>query len=412
MPPKNLEATMARRKPIDPSILEAAKNFDAKKFTESIKAEFADFPDPRLNEKRVLYPVWYLCLITLCGFFCGCNTIEEIAEYVLLQRDWFNSLLGGSYQAPCYGTLWWFLTRTEPEALKKYLHKWFIKMPGDLKDQLLALDGKRLRGANFLGKITHVVELFATEDRFVLAMEKVPDKTVEKTTLPDILKQVDVTGAIISGDAHFTVPESAKQIIEAGADYLLAVKDNQPILHAEMQNYFEQAESIKWEGVEHSFHETIEKEHGRIEQREVKVVEDLDWLRQREDWKNLTTLIQVKSTREWAGQDRLEAAVRYYISSRSAKALDFYKWVRRHWSIENSCHWIADVIFREDMAQADRGNSAENLGIFRRLAMNIASIVDPKRGLASVRTTAAFGTDYLKGILSKIFLRKMVSNFN
>jgi hypothetical protein len=84
----------------DPSILEAAKQFDSKQFAETIKAEFADFPDPRINQNRVLYPIWYLCLVTLCGFFCGCNTIDEIAEYVLLQQTWFNSLLGNSYKTP------------------------------------------------------------------------------------------------------------------------------------------------------------------------------------------------------------------------------------------------------------------------------------------------------------------------
>jgi predicted transposase YbfD/YdcC len=403
---------MARRKPIDPSILEAAKLFDAKQFAETIKAEFIDFPDPRLNQKRIVYPVWYLCLIILCGFFCGCNTIDEIAEYIILQQSWFNALLGNSYKTPCYGTLWWFLVKTQPQALTEYLRKWFIKMPGSLKDQLLALDGKRLRSANFLGNITHIVELLATEDRLVLAIEKVPNKTVEKTTLTGILNQVDVAGAIISGDAHFTVQESAKQIVDAGADYLLAVKDNQPTLHAEMQNYFEQANAINWEEVEHSFHTTVEKEHGRIEMREVRVVEDLEWLCLKEKWEKLTSLIEVKSSREWVGQEKKETATRYYISSRHAKAAHFCKWVRGHWQIENNCHWVADVIFQEDMALANRGHSAENLGIFRRLAMNMASVADPKRGLASVRTTAAFGADYLKGILSKIFLPKMVNNFS
>ena len=107
-----------------------------------------------------------------------------------------------------------------------------------MKNQLLAIDGKRLRGANFLDHITHVVELFAAEDRLCLAVEKVPDKTVEKSTLPVILEQVDVEGAIISGDAHFTVPESAERIIDAKADYLLAVKGNQPYSRSSSRGRF------------------------------------------------------------------------------------------------------------------------------------------------------------------------------
>ena len=110
-----------------------------------------------------------------------------------------------------------------------------------------------------MGAITHVVELFAADDRLCLAVEKVPNKTVEKSTLPIILKQVDVEGAIISGDAHFTVTTAAEQIIDAKADYLLAVKGNQPTLHAEMENFFDQAHAVEWDEVPHLFHETIAK---------------------------------------------------------------------------------------------------------------------------------------------------------
>src|SRR3984885_13300129 len=140
--------------------------------------------------------------------------------------------------------------RIDPKILaaskeKIYFQRWFNKIPGSLRDQLLVIDGKRMKGANFLGHITLVVELFAADDRLCLAVEKVPDKTVEKSTLPIILEQVDVEGAIISGDAHFTVAESAVQIVDAKADYLLAVKDNQPTLCAEMENFFDQAHEVE-----------------------------------------------------------------------------------------------------------------------------------------------------------------------
>ena len=262
---------MSRRKPIDAKILEASKEFDAHIFAETIKGTFSDFPDYRRNQKRVLYPVWYLSLVILCGFFSGCNTVEEIAEYVYLQEEWFSSLLGEPVSAPSHGSLWWFLVKTSPDALKVYFQRWFSKTPGSLRDQLLAIDGKRLRGANFLDQVTHVVELFAAEDRLCLATEKVPDKTVEKSTLPIILQQVDVEGAIISGDAHFTVPQSVEQIIDAKADYLLAVKENQPKLYDEMENFFDQAHGVEWEAVPHSFYQEVDKGHGRIDMREVRV---------------------------------------------------------------------------------------------------------------------------------------------
>lgn len=403
---------MSRRKPIDAKILEASKQFDAQLFVETVKGEFSDFPDYRRNQKRILYPIWYLALITLCGFFCGCNTIEEIAEYALLQEGWFSSLLGESVSAPSYGAIWWFLVKTPPAALKSYLQKWFSKIPSSLRDQLLAIDGKRMKGANFLDHITHVVELFATDDRLCLTMEKVPDKTVEKSTLPSILKQVDVEGAIISGDAHFTTPDSARQIVAAKADYLLAVKENQPTLYAEMENFFDQAHAVAWDGVVHSFHQEVNKDHGRIETREIRVVEDLEWLPNADKWANLARLIEVRSTRQKAGSAASEASRRLYISSRQAPAQNFAHWVRQHWGIENRCHWVTDVIFEEDDALTDIGHSAENMGLFRRLAMNMAAIVDPERGLASVRRAAAFGAGYLQGILAMFFCSKVSKDFS
>jgi hypothetical protein len=175
---------MSRRKPIDAKILKASRKFDARLFAETINGKFSDFPDYRRNQKRILYPTWYLSLVILCGFFCGCNTIEGIADYAGLQEDWFSSLLGETVSAPSHGVLWWFLVKTPPAALKSYFHKWFSRIPTSLHDQLLAIDGKRLKGANFLGHMTHVVELFAAADRLCLAAEKVPDKTVGKSVLP------------------------------------------------------------------------------------------------------------------------------------------------------------------------------------------------------------------------------------
>lgn len=397
---------MKKPKTIDISILEAAKSFDANLFYQTIRSEFSDFPDSRLNRTRVIYPAWQLILIALCGFFCGCNTISEIHEYAELQNQLFEELLGRECTTPSYNTFWWFFARTSPAAISEYLQKWFIKLPGQLKGQLLALDGKRLRSASFLGNAVHVVELFAADDRVCLAMEAVEHKKVEKSVLPFLLKQVDVSGAIISGDAHFTVEEVAQQIIQAGADYILAVKENQPTLLGELLNFFDQAHRAHWQHVEHSSHSTIEKEHGRLETRDVWVSKDCDWLPKRLKWIGLKSMIEVRTTREEMSTGKKETSRRLYISSSEAGAERFSDWIRSHWRIENNCHWVADVIFREDSVLSKAGYSAMNLGLIRRLVMNIAVITDPKRGLASSRRCAAFGNGYLKGVLGKLFCHK------
>ena len=169
---------------------------------------------------------------------------------------------------------------------------------------------------------------------------------------------------------------------------------------------------LKFEEVPHSFHQELEKGHGRIDIREVRVVEDLDWLPNADKWKNLSCLIEVRSTRQKTGSATSETLRRLYISSRRASAKEFAKWTREHWHIENRCHWVADVIFEEDDILMDRGNSAENLGLFRRLAMNMAAVVDPERGLASVRRAATFGTGYLKGMLASFFCLNVSKNFS
>lgn len=120
----------------------------------------------------------------------------------------------------------------------------------------------------------------------------------------------------------------------------------------------------------------------------------------------------MRSTRQKTGSIATEVFRRLYISSRRASAKDFAKWIRQHWSIENQCHWVADIIFEEDENVTDRGNSAENMGLFRRLAMNIAAVADPQRGLAAVRRAATFGTGYLKGILAIIFCTAESKNFS
>ncbi len=178
-------------------------------------------------------------------------------------------------------------------------------------------------------------------------MEKVPDKTVEKSTVPIILEQVNVKGAIISADAHFTVKESAIQITDAGADYLLALKENQSTLHAKRENFFDQAHEAEWDGVQHSFHKTVDKDHGRVEIREVRVVEDIDWLPDACRWKKLVCLIEVRTTRQRIGSAPSEVLRRLYISSRRATAREFLYWTRQHWRVENQCHWVADVIFEK-----------------------------------------------------------------
>ena len=211
-------------------------------------------------------------LIVLSGVLAGCNTISEIALFAEMREEWFAKMSEGPAQSPSYDTIWWFLVRVQPEAFKRLIVRWLKTLPQDLKDKLLAIDGKRLRGVSDNEHISHIVELFATESRLVIAQEKVPEKSSEKSALPKLLDVVDVTGAIVSMDALFAHRDDLNEVLSRGADYIVGLKGNQANLEAEVINFFDQAREAQYEGVVVSQTVTTEKGHGRKEGRTAKPV--------------------------------------------------------------------------------------------------------------------------------------------
>lgn len=389
---------MPKRKTADAKFEELTQHLDIERLRKSIRDGFSDFPDPR-RTKSIDYPAWYLILVILCGYLAGGNTISDIAHFAELKKHWLDELTGIS-RVPSYDTIWWFLVRTDPNAFKTLIIKWLKSIPHELQDQLLVIDGKRLRGISTSEHITHLVELFASESRLTLAQEKVPNKAGERIALPALLDTVDVQGAIVSMDALYAHVTDIQEVLQRGADYIVGIKGNQGHLEAEVENFFRQANDVNFEGIKMTQEQSQDKGHGRKEQRRVTVIHDLDWLPQKDKWK-LQSLIEVRSERLLKGVK--EQSVRYYGSSRKTSANNFSKWIREHWSIENSLHYVLDVIFDEDASKSDIGNSAENISLIRRFAMNIVRSIDPDRGMANARRCAAYEPRYLSGLLGKVF---------
>ncbi len=391
---------MPKRKTSDKQFIELEKEINLEKFASSVKSSFSDFPDPRI-ETRCIYPIWYLFLIVLSGYLAGCNTIADIAHFAELRASWFADLTGKKVAPPSYDTFWWFFVRVNPKVFKELIGRWLEKLPSDMKDQLLMIDGKRLRGISDKEHINHIVELFAAESRLVIAQEKVSVKADERQALPALLDAVDVRGAIISVDALYAHVSDLNEIIKRGADYIVGLKGNQKNLESEVHNFFDQSTNYdSCEGITRI--EIHEKGHGRIESRYVCVANDLDWLPQREDWQ-LQSLIEVRSERTIG--EKTEKAIRYYGSSRKADAKNFSNWIRGHWGIENILHHVMDVVFEEDAALSDIGHSAENMSLIRRLAANIIRVYDPERGIADARRNATYSSAYLRGLLGKVFIK-------
>jgi predicted transposase YbfD/YdcC len=262
----------------------------------------------------------------------------------------------------------------------------------------VSIDGKAQRGTAKKGEphsFVHIVSAWATTHNLTLGQLKVDGKSNEITAIPQLLDMIDVEGATITIDAMGCQTAIAEKIVDKGGDYVLALKGNQGHLSDEVENYFSQAEKIDFEGVECDAVGSKNCAHGRIEQREIYTTEDIDWLQKKEDWKNLKSLIMVKSERVMPGQSP-SIERRYYISSLSADASRVADTIRGHWGIENKVHWILDVAFREDDQNANVGNIAENMSMIRRLSLNLLKQEKTaKCGIQIKRQMAGWDNDYL-----------------
>jgi len=388
---------MPRRKELNPAIMKASEELDIELFRESIKGAFVDVADPR-DPDLTVYPLWYLLLIVLTGYMSGCNTIADLEAFGRLRHSWLVGVTGAATEAPSYDTIWMLLVRIKPDGLKSLIRKWFERLTTDLRDQVLALDGKRARGATYLDNVVHLVELVITETGFIITQERVPSKAGEGAALLPILDAVNVEGAILSMDALYTTKKIANLIISKRADYILALKMNQERLYDEAENFFDQAYLVKPSEAGVEVYTETRSGHGRNETVVVTVCFDLDWLPQKEEWPSLKRLVEVVNIDEAGNRTR-----RLYLSSREGTAEEFAKWIRSHWAIENDVHWVADVVFREDASKASVGHCQENMALFRRLVMNIIRIIDPGVGLADARRACDHSDQYRLGLLVALF---------
>lgn len=275
-------------------------------------------------------------------------------------------------------------------------------MPDEDKEKLIAIDGKHLRGAATCGKQVHLVSAWDSNRSLLLGQIKAQEKSNEITAIPELLDNLDLTNATVTIDAAGCQRDITDKIRDAGGNYMIALKGNQGTLHAEAVNFFTQAREVRYEDADCKASSSCEKGHGRIEEREVVVTSQLDWLDCRVNWKDLKSLIQITSRRTVKGKTTEEK--RYYISSLELSPKRAGEIVRSHWSIENRLHWNMDVNFCEDAMLATAGNAAENLAGLKRLISTMIRIdLGGIRGTAQRRRQAAWDDSWTLKLLSRIF---------
>jgi predicted transposase YbfD/YdcC len=376
---------------------------DSQNFMESVREGFKEVEDPREDDNQI-YPLVSLLVMIICAILAGANTISDIYAYARIKIEMFKRLLGLE-RAPSYGIFWWLLTRLNPKNIENCFVRWIQALPEEEKEKLIAIDGKHLNGVARNQKI-HLVSAWDSNRSLLLGQVKAKEKSNEITAIPDLLDSLDLEDATVTIDAAGCQKNIVEKIREGGGNYFIALKGNQEVLRSEAENFFTQARAVGYDGADCKGISNCEKGHGRIEEREVVVTSELDWLECKKEWKDLTSLVEVTSRRTIKGETT--EARRFYISNQVLTPEVAGKNARSHWSVENHLHWNMDVNFAEDASLAGIGHAPENLAILKRLASTLIRIdLGGIRGTAERRRQAAWDDSWTIRLLSRIFTIEM-----
>lgn len=368
--------------------------------TPLLPASFAQLVDPRRPGRTLAFALEEIITIALCAAIGGANDWVAVETFGNAKLAWLQRFLNLEQGVPSHDTFGRVFARLDPAAFQNCFRDWIAGVCQRLGIAHVAIDGKHLAGSQDAGlgiNALHVVSAWATDMRLTLGQVAVDEKSNEITAIPKLLEMLEIAGALVTIDAMGCQKEIAAIVRVQQADYVLAVKENQPHLYEDVERLF--AEALEEETLEATWdcHASHEKNHGRDEMRLCWVVQDLEGIRDRHLWKDLQSVIVVVTERRVG--DKSGNELRYYISSRKASAATFAQAIRRHWSIENECHWVLDVVFKEDGSRIRKDWEAENVGWLRRMVLSMLKQVKGKRSLTATRLTAGWNEEFLERIL-------------
>ena len=366
---------------------------------------FAKLNDPR-DDRAKRHNLMDVVVIAICAVLCGADSWVDVELFGKSKKDWLRRFLELPNGIPSHDTFGRVFARLDATQFQECFMDWVSAVSEVTRGQVVAIDGKTLRRSHnrFIGKSAiHMVSAWASSNHLVLGQTKVDERSNEITAIPQLLSVLDVSGCIVTIDAMGCQKEIAATIIDQGADYVLALKENQPQLHRDVKEAFADALRTGFADLDHDFCETVNKGHGRIEMRRCWSVSDpdhIDYLNDRQEWTELTSVAMVESER-CGGDGRTSTEVRYYLSNLPNRADRILSAVRGHWGIENAVHWVLDIAFREDDCRVRTGNAAENFSTLRRMALNMLKRESmSKGGIAAKRKRAGWDEDYLLTVLN------------
>lgn len=364
-----------------------------------IQDHFAELTDPRRRE--VVHPLINVVVIAVCAVICGADDFVAIAKFGKTKREWLARFLNLENGIPSHDRFNAIFAAIKPGEFEKCLLSWITALHEISDGQVIAIDGKTLRRSfdSASGKAAiHMVSAWATMNHISLGQVVVDAKSNEITAIPKLLEMLEISGSIVTIDAMGCQTEIARKIIDAGADYCLAVKGNQPTLHQGIIDFFNAHIEDDFIRTTVRHHETDEKGHGREEFRYYSICPVPRDLPDRCRWANLKAIGMAIGDTQREGKNSCE--IRYYILSKSISGGRFAEAVRGHWSIENQLHWQLDVTFQEDQCRIRQGHADANFSIVRRAALSLLkNETTAKVGIKNKRLSAGWDESYLEKVL-------------
>jgi predicted transposase YbfD/YdcC len=361
-------------------------------------AEVEDFRVERTKR----YPLAEILAIAICAVLGGAESWVQVQLFGLAKLAWLRRFLPLEHGIPSHDTFARVFALLDPQQIQACFRAWVADLCDGVTLRHIGIDGKSVRGSGKgkggARKALHLVHAWAQEQHLLLAAVATEAKSNEIDAIPKVLELLDLQGAFVTIDAIGCQTAIAAQIREQGGHYVLAVKQNQPHLFADIDQYWQRVVAADFAGVDYSFARTQETAHGREETRLCWTFTDRSAIRDRERWQDLQSLVVVVSERAVAGKSHAEC--RYYISSRRAKAKTFLRVVRDHWGVENCLHWVLDVTFAEDASRIANLREAENLALLRRLALAILKRADDGKGsIRGKQMRAGWDNDFLEQVI-------------
>ncbi len=344
-------------------------------------------------------------MIAICGVICGAESWEEIAEFGRDNEAWLRTILPLPNGIPSHDTFRRVFGLIDGVAFQKSFASWMQAITLLIGGQVIAIDGKKPRGSQDrgIGKgAIDMVSAWASANQVVLGQVKVDDKSNEITAIPELLKMLVIRGCIVTVDSMGCQVEVAQTCVDQEADYVLALKENQPHLYEDVTRLFDDLDASQMTAYPYDYAHSFDDTHARAEKRQCWVITDptvLQYLRGANRWPKLTCVVRVR--RDYREGEKSKTQDRYFLSSLPGKAEPLLAAVRSHWSVENNLHWVLDITFHEDDSRVRKDQGPQNFAVLRHIALNLLKLEkSSKRSIKGKRLQAAWNSDYREKVLA------------